>query len=129
LPSSKVPRRLQDIIDNAQAIFRYTEGMGLADFEENRLVSDAVERCLERICEAVVKLGEQARVLMPDQPWYKFRAFGNVLRHGYDTIEEDKLFDIVRNDLPSLYAAAASALQSFPESDPDDDQLRPRIHR
>jgi uncharacterized protein with HEPN domain len=119
LPSSKAPRRLRDIIDNAQAIFRYTEGMELADLEENRLVYDAVERCLERICEAVVKLGEQAGVLMPDQPWYKFRAFGNVLRHGYDTIEEDKLFDIVRNDLPSLCAAATGALQSFPESDGD----------
>jgi uncharacterized protein with HEPN domain len=80
-------------------------------------VYDAVERCLERICEAVVKLGEQAPALMPDQPWYKFKAFGNVLRHGYDAIEEDKRFDIVRNDLPSLYAAAESALQSFPEND------------
>jgi uncharacterized protein with HEPN domain len=100
LSSSKVPRRLQDIIDNAQSIFRYTEGMNFVEFEENRLVYDAVERCLERICEAVVKLGEQAPVLMPDQPWYKFKAFGDILRHGYDAIEEDRLFDIVRNDLP-----------------------------
>jgi uncharacterized protein with HEPN domain len=111
LSSSKALRRLQDIIDNAQAIFRYTEGMDLADFEENRLVYDAVERCLERICEAVVKLGDQAPVLMPDQPWYKFKAFGNVLRHGYDAIDENRLFDIMRNDLPSLYEAAQSALQ------------------
>ena len=88
--------------------------MNLVEFEKNRLVYDAVERCLERICEAVVKLGEQAPVLMPDQPWYKFKAFGNVLRHGYDAIEKDKLFDIVRNDLPSLYAAAESALQGLP---------------
>ena len=117
MSSSKAPRRLQDIIDNAQSIFRYTEGMNLVKFEGNRLVYDAVERCLERICEAVVKLGEQAPVLMPDQPWYKFKAFGNVLRHGYDAIDEDKLFDIVKNDLPSLYAAAQSAVQSFPEND------------
>lgn len=117
MSSSKAPRRLQDIIDNVQSIFRYTDGMNLVEFEENRLVYDAVERCLERICEAVVKLGEQAPVLMPDQPWFKFKAFGNVLRHGYDAIDEDKLFDIVRNDLPSLYAAAQSALQSCPEND------------
>ena len=71
---SKAPRRLQDIIDNARAIFRYTEGMNFVDFEENRLVYDAVERCLERICEAVVKLGEDAPALMPDQPWYKDNA-------------------------------------------------------
>ena len=91
--------------------------MNFVDFEENRLVYDAVERCLERICEAVVKLGEDAPALMPDQPWYRFKAFGNAFRHGYDAIEEDKLFDIVRNDLPSLYAAVESALHSFPEND------------
>jgi uncharacterized protein with HEPN domain len=47
---------------------------------------------------ASVKLSS-SWVLMPDQPWFKFKAFGNVLRHEYDAIEEDKLFDIVRNDL------------------------------
>jgi uncharacterized protein with HEPN domain len=56
LPSSRVPRRLQDIIDNAQAIFVYTDGMDLSAFEGNRLVYDAVERCLERISEAVANL-------------------------------------------------------------------------
>jgi uncharacterized protein with HEPN domain len=38
LPSSKAPRRLQDIIDNAEAIFRYTQGMDLAAFEEDRKI-------------------------------------------------------------------------------------------
>jgi uncharacterized protein with HEPN domain len=60
LSSSRVPRRLQDIIDNAQAIFGYTEEMDLAAFEENRLVCDGVERCFERISEAVAKLGDMA---------------------------------------------------------------------
>jgi len=34
LPSSRVPRRLQDIVDNAQAIVGYTKGMDLTAFEE-----------------------------------------------------------------------------------------------
>jgi hypothetical protein len=71
LPSEKPPRRLQDIIDNARAIFTYTEGMDLAAFEEDRKTYDAVERCLERISEAAAKLGDLAPVLMPDQPWQK----------------------------------------------------------
>ncbi len=55
--------------------------MDLAAFEENRLVYDAVERCLERISEAAAKLGDMAVHLMPDQPWQKIRSFGNILRH------------------------------------------------
>jgi uncharacterized protein with HEPN domain len=113
LPSSRVPRRLQDIIDNAQAIFRYTDGMDLTAFEENRMVYDAVERCLERISEASGKLGDMAVHLMPDQPWQKIRTFGNVLRHEYDVIREDRLFDIVKTDLPGLCAAAEDALRRW----------------
>ena len=43
LPSNKPIRRLLDIIEHAQAIARYTDGMDGPAFEENALVSDAVE--------------------------------------------------------------------------------------
>src|SRR5271165_7159863 len=52
LPSEKPTRRLEDIIENAQAVLRYKSGMDQAAFAGNRLVYDAVERCLERVCEA-----------------------------------------------------------------------------
>lgn len=60
MPSDKAPRRLQDIIDNSKAIFRYVEGMDLTAFEEGRKTYDAVERCLQRISEAASKLGDLA---------------------------------------------------------------------
>lgn len=113
MPSSKVPRRLMDIIDNAQAILRYTQKMDAGAFAENQLVRDAVERCLERICEASSKLGDMAAFLMPDQPWQKIRSLGNFLRHEYDAVDEDRLFAIVRDDLPALLAAARTALERW----------------
>lgn len=82
-------------------------------FEEDRKTYDAVERCLERICEAAAKLGDMAVHLMPNQPWQKIRALGNFLRHEYDGIREDRLWEIVRNDLPGLCAAAEDALQRW----------------
>jgi hypothetical protein len=66
------------------AIIRYTAGLDAKSFERNPLVSDAVERCLQRISEAAAKLGDKAPTLIPDQPWHKIRSFGNVLRHDYD---------------------------------------------
>ena len=92
-------------------------------FEEDSLVSDAVERCLERISEAVTKLGDQAAVLLPTQPWHKIRAFGNVLRHEYDDIIKDRLWQIVQNDIPSLVEAARVALRSLQESKKDTNTL------
>ncbi len=87
--------------------------MDLTSFEENRLVLDAVERCLQRMSEAIAKLGELAPLLMGDQPWHEIRGFGNILRHEYDRIREDRLFDIVRNDVPNLCAAAKLALERW----------------
>jgi hypothetical protein len=46
--------------------------MNEALFAENDLVRNAVERCLERICEAAAKLGDMATQIMPEQPWQKF---------------------------------------------------------
>ena len=112
MSSDKPTRRLLDIIDNAQAIARYTEGMDSGDLAQNSMASDAVERCLTRICEAVAKLGDQAAIL-PGQPWHKIRAFGNVLRHDYDDIIRERLCDIVQDDLPPLVAACESALEKL----------------
>jgi uncharacterized protein with HEPN domain len=74
---------------------------------------DAVERCLERISEAAFKLGDLASVLMPEQPWPEMRALGNRLRHEYDSIREDRLWDIVQFNLPSLREACEEALRRF----------------
>ena len=52
------------------------------DFEHNGLVRDGVERCLERVCEAIYRLGDKAEALMPGQPWREIRGMGNRLRHG-----------------------------------------------
>jgi uncharacterized protein with HEPN domain len=106
---------LEDIVENAPAPLRYTAGMDEVAFEGNRLVHDAVERCLERISEAAPKLGVLAPVLMPDQPWRDIRALGNRLRHDYDDISQDRLWDIVRTDIPSLSASSEDALRRLHE--------------
>jgi uncharacterized protein with HEPN domain len=77
---------------------------------KNRKTYDAVERCLERISEAATKLGELAPTLVPAQPWPAIRGLGNRLRHEYDAIREDRLWDIVQLDLPPLCAACELAV-------------------
>lgn len=53
---------------------------------------------------------------MPGQPWQKIRAFGNRLRHEYDEIRENRLWDIVQADLPGCALACENALQGLQES-------------
>lgn len=115
MPSDKPARRLEDIIENAQAIQRYVAGMDVAAFRADNKTYDAVERCLERISEAAAKLGDLASSLVPGQPWPEIRALGNRLRHDYDLIREDRLWDIVQIDLPPLCAACENALRRLRE--------------
>ena len=67
------------------------------------------------VSEAAAKLGELAPVLMPDQPWRDIRALGNRLRHDYDDISHDRLWEIVQDDLPSLCAACEESLRRLRE--------------
>jgi uncharacterized protein with HEPN domain len=115
LPSERPVRRLEDIVENAKAILRYTDVMTLDAFREDRRTVDAVERCLERISEAAAKLGDAALALVPAQPWEQIRALGNRLRHEYDAVREERIWDIVQNDLPGLCSACEEALRRLRE--------------
>lgn len=113
MPSEQPVRRLADIVDNIGLIAQYIGDMELTAFEDDSKTRDAVERCLERITEAATKPGPLAVELMPDQPWQKIRALGNRLRHEYDAIREDRLWDIVHADLPSLLLACENAIRDL----------------
>jgi uncharacterized protein with HEPN domain len=101
---------LADIIENAERIEQYLAGVDRTAFAANGLLRDAVERCMERVCEAAHRLGERATELMPDQPWNDIRGMGNRLRHAYDRISLDVIWNAARHDLPSLAIDARLAL-------------------
>ena len=111
MPSKHDPAdSLADIIENAERIEQYLTGVDRAGFAGNGLLRDAVERCMERVCEAAHRLGEHAAELMPNQPWGDIRGMGNRLRHAYDRISLDVIWIAARSDLPNLAVDARRAL-------------------
>jgi uncharacterized protein with HEPN domain len=93
---------LADIVENAERIETYLAGVDRQAFERDGKTRDAVERCLERICEAAHRLGGSAIELMPNQPWADIRGMGNRLRHAYDRLDLDIVWNTARDRLPSL---------------------------
>lgn len=102
---------IADILENVERVHSYVAGMSFEAFERDRRTRDAVERCLERICEAGVRLGEAANELMPGQPWHRIRGFGNQLRHAYDGLDLGVIWSTIHIDLPALAADARDAVQ------------------
>lgn len=102
---------LADIVDNAERIERYLDGMDRTAFEADGRTRDAVERCVERVCEAVYRLGDRAEALMPGHPWGDIRGTGNRLRHAYDRVDPDVIWAAARHEVPALAVDARRALE------------------
>ncbi len=102
---------LADIIENAGRIESYLAGTDRTAFEADGRTRDAVERCLERVCEAVYRLADQAEILMPGQPWIDIRGMGNRLRHAYDRLDLDILWNTACERVPALAVDAREALK------------------
>lgn len=113
MPSNKLARRLSDIVENADLVASYIAGFQEKAFLADRKTRDAVERCLQRITEAAIKLGSEAERLVPGYPWKDVRGLGNRLRHEYDSIDAAQIWRIARDELPALAQSCKVALQTL----------------
>ncbi len=113
MPSSRPIARFNDIVFNIERIQFYLEDYDFQKFLNDPRTVDAVERCMQRITEAAIKLHPKASQLLPDQDWDAMRGFGNVLRHDYDEVSEKMVWDIARDYLPELKADCSKAIQAL----------------
>jgi uncharacterized protein with HEPN domain len=109
--SSRERQRLADILDNIVSIEAYVAGASFLSFAGDRKTIDACERCLQRISEAAIKIGEHRMMeIAPHIPFHELRGLGNTLRHEYDRIDDRTVFDTISEDLPRLKLACVAAL-------------------
>ena len=92
-------------------IEQFTSGMDFEALRSNPMAVAAVERKLQIISEAAIRLREEAEILCPGQPWRDIRGIGNQLRHAYERIDLVTIWSAVTDDLPPLKAAVQRALQ------------------
>jgi uncharacterized protein with HEPN domain len=88
-------------------------------FRQDPKTISAVERKLQLISEAAGRLGEQAEVLCPGLPWRNIRGIGNWLRHEYDRVDIDTIWNTIAIDLPPLKAGVNRALNSATSPPPE----------
>jgi uncharacterized protein with HEPN domain len=113
LPSKNPAFRLEDIVEQAGYIAEYIARMDEAAFQKDRKTRDAVERCIERVIEATTKLDEETKARLGDHPWKDLRGMGNWLRHGYDRVAPDIVWDVACNKIPRLAADCEKVLMEL----------------
>ncbi len=96
---------LNDMIDFAEKVLAYTEGMDQTTFSASGISYDAVLRNLELIGEAATHIPETVRYNQADIPWRRVIATRNRLIHAYLGIDNDIIWSIIRDDIPPLLVA------------------------
>jgi uncharacterized protein with HEPN domain len=117
VPSSNPRLTLGDIVENIDRILEYTNGMSEAAYRGDQKTIDAAERCLSRISEAAVKLGEEAERLAPGLRWSDIRGLGNHLRHGYRGISQAAIWQIIATELKPLRDSCIAAQRRLDEQE------------
>lgn len=101
---------LRDIVESIESIEAFKAGMDFDSFRSDPKTIAAVERKLQTISEAAIRLGDQAEKLCPGLPWRNIRGIGNWLRHQYDKVDVETVWNTVVDDLPALKAAVSKTL-------------------
>ena len=109
MPFEDAQSHLRDIRESIQHIDEFVSGMDFGSFRDDAKTRAAVERKMLIISEAAVRLKDSGEALCPGVPWREIRGIGNWLRHQYDRVDVETIWNTIQDDLPPLGAAVDRA--------------------
>ena len=86
-----------------------------ATFDGDRLLQLGVVRLLEIVGEAAARTPDSVKRRHPAIPWRDISDLRNRLIHGYDTIDLNIVWSILRQDMPVLIAQLDAILGTASE--------------
>ena len=112
MPSKDAETHLRDILDSIDQIDRFIGAMDFAAYELDEKTQAAVERKIQIITEAVIRLEEtEGPTAYPEIEWKAYRGMGNFLRHSYHRVSDEIVWNTVKDDLPVLRRIVEAKLQ------------------
>ena len=93
---------LKHMLDYAQKAVTLSRGRKRSDLDEDITFNLALTRAVEVIGEAANRVPEGIQRDHPEIAWTEMVGMRNRLIHGYDDVDVDFLWGVVKNDLPTL---------------------------
>jgi uncharacterized protein with HEPN domain len=94
--------RLRHMLDHAQEALALARGRTRNELDSDRLLNLALVRLLEVVGEAANRVPKEEQSLHPEIPWPSIVGLRHRLIHGYDMVDNDILWQVIIQDLPSL---------------------------
>lgn len=104
---------LEHILESMEFIENYTSGLSGNDFFNSTEKQDSVIRRLEIIGEAARNLADDFKTANIHIPWRDIADFRNVLIHEYFGVDKEKVWAVVKKDLPGLKREITILLKQF----------------
>lgn len=103
---------LRQMLDNARKALSVVEGRSRSYLDDNWIPTLALIQLLQIVGEAARRLSEDFRARHPEVPWAEIIGFRNRLIHGYDTVDLDRLWRVLQDDLPPVARRLEDLLRS-----------------
>jgi uncharacterized protein with HEPN domain len=105
--------RLRHMLTHAREAVEMSQHRQRADLETDRMLELSLVRLLEIVGEAASRVSRQTQERFASLPWPDIVGLRNRLIHGYDQVDHDILWDIIREDLPPLIAELERVLEQL----------------
>ncbi|MDX5853168.1 DUF86 domain-containing protein [Bacillus cereus group sp. BfR-BA-01363] len=92
----------EGILTEAKDAEEFVEGMSFEEFKNDKKTMKAVIRSLEIIGEAMNRIPKEYQQKHKDISWWAWVKFRNVLIHVYHAIDLDLVWDVLKNEVPTL---------------------------
>lgn len=109
---------MRHMFDHAVEAVDMARGRSRADRDRDRQLNLALVRLVEIIGEAAKRVGSPTCEAHPQVPWTQIIGTRNRPIHGYDRVNFDILWRIVRDELPLLVEQLRTILSNAPRTEP-----------
>ena len=108
---------LYDVLTAIDGIEGAIAGKTFEEFKDDWVLRHAIQRGVEIISEACRRIPEALQKTQPDIPWREIMGIGNVLRHDYESVSDEIIWNVARHRLSSLRQAIKAIETTLPKDD------------
>ena len=103
--------RLRHMLDYSRKAMAMVAGRTREELDRDEILTLALTRAVEIVGEAAARVSGATQVRYDGIPWTEIVGLRNRLVHGYNSVDLNILWDIVKHDLPELMATLKDAME------------------